>query len=158
MQKRMSAKELFQIYLSQVSDQELAKYMQPIIEEVKADVMQAAVQGAQNFYGAYPEGSYTRTGSFSNLGQGEPEIRRNGTDLELVFKFDSGEVSVNPWGKFPGNTEQAFDADYVNGFHGGPRKTKGGSWSWGQTPQSQSPLDYIYETLSGKYQGVKIYG
>lgn len=140
--------------LMSMPDDQIIKHMQPFIDEVKADVAKAAAEGAEDFYGAAPQGTYTRTGSFSSMGQKEPQIKRSADKLgvDLTFTFSSDEVSVNPWGGYSGSPEESFNADYLNGFHGGPRKVQGGGYSWQPVPKSDSPFDHIVEVLQGKYE------
>ena len=152
-------KQAFSQYLSSLSDQEFSKWMSPLIDAVKADVRQAAVSGAENFYNSYAPETYDRTESFCNLGQKDPEIRRtsDGLGIEMVFRFGADEVTVNPWGGCSGDPQQAFDADYVNGYHGGPRRVASG-YSWDPVPKTESPFDYIVKTLQSKYGEVIVDG
>lgn len=127
-----------------LTKEEINKVLMPIIEKIEKRMTEASLEAANIFYG-FPKGTYDRTGSFASVGLTSKRTETS-TGYILEFEYKASDVSVNPWGKFPGSNGWSFDADYIHGFHGGPRRAPGGGWTWKKVPhQAQSPFEYISE-------------
>ena len=130
-----------------LSAEDIKEILQPYIETVKAQ-MHIINQTAINlFYGGGSSGTYNRSGGFNALDK-EPDESWSKTKVTLLYTYEAGDVSVNPWQApwkdtpYPGDSGWAFDTGFVNGLHGGPRPTRGG-WSWAGVQQTPSPWERI---------------
>lgn len=143
-----------------LSQEEIHALLKPKAEEIIKDVQDAAQTAIENFYNdpSFTAGKipYERTGSFNNFKSvGEYKEIDNGYNISFVYS--SKDVTVNPYLYFKGNPGWAFDADFVNGFHGGPRpmgKNSDGKiqWGWANTPRMGiSPWEQIKQYVDSKY-------
>lgn len=89
-------------------------------------------------YYSRSSGSYNRTGSFKDINRHSyiTELSQ-GSMYIITYEFYASDVTVNPWGKFPGSNEWAFDAGFIHGYHGGPRPIGNGVWGWDDVPKDR---------------------
>lgn len=141
-----------------LSQEEIHALIKPKAEKIMNDIQDAAKTAIEEFYndpnfhkGKFP---YERTGSFTNFGNvGKYEEIENG--YRLIFEYKSSDVTVNPWLYFKGSPKWAFDADFVHGYHGGPRPVVLNGkkqWAWNTVPQlTPSPWERILQYVDEKY-------
>lgn len=120
------------------------------VNKIKPQMSEIINAAVMNFYASASPGTYERTLSVFNINK-PPAEYWGAKSVRLTYTFSSGDISVNswdsPWGvHYPGNAEIAFDKAYDEGYHGGPKPSKGG-WTWSMTQKSDPIGETIWQLI-----------
>lgn len=133
-----------------LSDKDIEKILRPKIDEIKKGMINVTKSAISAFYSDYQpdENVYTRTYSFHNLENLDMRYKEKKIEngIEMTFVYSSWDIGVasNIWKS--SDPDWAFDADFVHGFHGGPRNIGNGVYSWSPVRKmSESPWDIILD-------------
>lgn len=135
-----------------LSDSEILDLLHPFAEQVKLDIKMISLSAISEFYHDYkPLHGYQRTFGFYNMVEPNMRCEEKKEKNSIILNFTYSAFDVNVSGG--GDSDWAFDAGFINGFHGGPYNMGNKTYSWDPVPKmSTSPWDIIEKYVNKKYK------
>lgn len=132
-----------------LSQKEIEEILRPIVEEIKLDIIEQTFLAIQRFYHDYSPRIYKRSkGMYGISAIRNIQEKPIKDGIMITFTFSADDIGKP---EHHGNVGEVFEADFIHGFHGGPRRTEDGI-TWAYTPQMYpSPWDRIADYVENKY-------
>ena len=127
---------------------EVAEMLRPVVDEIKRGMQQATYNALYRFYHSREPWHYKRTYGMYGLNLYEVKESFTTTGAKITFRYSVEDIEL---ADRHNNVSAVFDADFINGFHGGPIKTEDG-YTWRGVPRTvPSPWDTIVQFAKSEY-------
>lgn len=124
-----------------LSEEEIMELIKPRVERCKLDVQKVSYNAIHDFYTDYDPEYYNR--SYGMYGILLNKITEHKIDNGIRVRFNYSYADIER-PEHHGSVSAMFNADFVNGYHGGPRNLGNGVYTWSPVPKMEmSPWDII---------------